>query len=306
MKDPWFRTSALKAGIFNRPFGYEISYSSSRRESPERSTVFRLMFPGERDLGGMLTLQAAKTSPLNFLKLEAGLFSGNGVNRETDSKPDFIGHLSVSNNIGNQAKYGLGLSYYNGSVYQGNENIYKMEGNSFVLDNDLSNTGQYAKREYIGFDGQFNITTEVLGETKLHAEYLSGTQPSGKLLTESPNTSQLSFFTRDTYIRNFKGGYVMFVQDIGKLPFSAVLKYDWYDPNTKVSENEAGRNGTGIADLAQNTLGLGVLWKINNNLRLQAYYEINKYEKTDNIKVGETPVNNLKPNVFTLRLQYKF
>ncbi|GHS92279.1 hypothetical protein FACS1894203_4530 [Bacteroidia bacterium] len=98
----------------------------------------------------------------------------------------------------------------------------------------------------------------------------------------------------------------MFVQDIGKLPFSAILKYDWYDPNTKVRKNETGQNGTGIADLAQNTLGLGALWSINNSLRLQAYYEINKYEKTDNIQVKETPVNDLKLNVFTLRLQYKF
>ena len=306
VKDPWSKTSALKAGIFDRPFGYEISYSSSRRESPERSTVFRLLFPGERDLGAMLSLQAAKSSPLNFLKLDAGLFSGNGINRETDSKLDFIGHLSINNNLGKQVKYGLGFSYYNGKVYQGNENVYKMEGNSFVLNNDPSNIGQYAKREYIGFDGQFSVATSTLGTTKLHAEYLFGTQPSGKSLTESPSTSQLSFFTRDTYIRNFNGGYVMFVQDIGKLPFSAILKYDWYDPNTKVSKNEAGLSNTGIADLAQNTLGFGALWHINTSLRLQAYYEINQYEKTNQVNVKDVPVNDLNLNVFTLRLQYKF
>ena len=82
LKDPWFNTIQLRAGIFDRPFGNEISYSSSRRESPERSTLFQTLFPEERDLGAMLILQPAKTSVWNILKLEAGLFAGNGINRK--------------------------------------------------------------------------------------------------------------------------------------------------------------------------------------------------------------------------------
>ncbi|MCD7916396.1 MAG: hypothetical protein LUG96_14820 [Tannerellaceae bacterium] len=62
VKDPWVGTNALRAGVFDRPFGYEISYSSSRRESPECSTVFQTLFPDERDLGAMLILQPAKFS----------------------------------------------------------------------------------------------------------------------------------------------------------------------------------------------------------------------------------------------------
>ena len=73
IKDPWFGSNQFRVGIFDRPFGYEISYSSSKRESPERSTIFQTLFPDERDLGSMITLQAPKTSPLNFLKLQAGL-----------------------------------------------------------------------------------------------------------------------------------------------------------------------------------------------------------------------------------------
>ncbi len=306
VKDPWWKTISLKGGVFDRPFGYEISYSSSRRESPERSTVFRLLFPGERDLGGMLTLQAPKTSPWNILKLEGGLFAGNGINRETDNRLDFIGHLSANKTIGSGMKFGLGASYYNGNVYQGNKYVYTMNGTSFVVDSSATNAGGFAKRKYVGFDGQFSIMTDALGLTQLNAEYLFGTQPSGKLLTESPNTSALAFFGRDTYIRNFNGGYVMFTQDIGKLPFTAVLKYDWYDPNTNVSGDEVGQGGTGVADLFQQTFGFGAFWRANKNIRLTAYYEINGYEKTGNVKVNNTLASDLKLNVFTLRLQYKF
>ena len=105
----------VRAVIFDRPLGYEISYSSSRRESPERSNVYQLICPDERDLGGMLVLQALKSAPWSILKLEAGLFAGNGIKLETDNKRDFIGHLSASRTI-NKVSLGLGASYYKGKV----------------------------------------------------------------------------------------------------------------------------------------------------------------------------------------------
>ena len=300
VKDPLLNTNTLKAGIFDRPFGNEISYSSSRRESPERSTIFQTLFPEERDLGASLILQAAKTSPWNFLKLEAGLFAGNGIKQETDSRKDFIGHLSASKNIGSDAKWGMGVSYYNGGVFQGSENVYTMKGDAFFLDNNPDNKGKFAKREYIGFDGQFSIMSQI-GLSQIRAEYLFGTQPGSKGNSKSPNASTLP--VTDTYIRDFSGGYVIFVQDLGQLPLSAVLKYDWYDPNTKISGDAIGLNGTGSADLNQRTFGFGMLWRVNNNVRLQAFYEINKNEKTKNVIAFAEDVKN---NVFTLRLQYKF
>ncbi|MBU1298901.1 MAG: hypothetical protein KKG06_12060, partial [Bacteroidetes bacterium] len=35
IKEPWLRIFSLTGGVFDRPFGFEISYSSSMRESPE-------------------------------------------------------------------------------------------------------------------------------------------------------------------------------------------------------------------------------------------------------------------------------
>ncbi|MCC8095799.1 MAG: OprO/OprP family phosphate-selective porin, partial [Tannerellaceae bacterium] len=299
VKDPWVGTNALRAGVFDRPFGYEISYSSSRRESPERSTVFQTLFPDERDLGAMLILQPAKTSPLNFIKLEAGLFAGNGIKQETDNRKDFIGHLSLANPIGDNTKYGVGVSYYHGSVYQGDSSVYTMHDKRFVQNKSGDNLGSYAKRQYVGFDAQISHMS-LVGLTQLRAEYLFGQQPGTASSSKSPNSSTLP--DHATYIRNFTGGYVMLVQDLDLSPFSVVLKYDWYDPNTKVSKNEVGLNGTGKADALQTTVGVGALWRINNNLRLQAYYEFNDYQSSDNL----ASLDAIESNVFTLRLQYKF
>ncbi|MDR0973818.1 MAG: OprO/OprP family phosphate-selective porin [Prevotellaceae bacterium] len=154
LKDPWKGNNALRAGLFNRPFGYEIAYSSSQRESPERSRIFQTLFPDERDLGVMLSLQPIKGSALSFLKLEAGLFAGNGIKQETDSRKDFIGHLSATG-VMERLTFGGGLSYYNGAAYQ-------------------LETSRYAKREYFGMDARLQWKSS-LGSGKLHAEYLWGT-----------------------------------------------------------------------------------------------------------------------------------
>ena len=300
IKDPWLKTNSLRAGVFDRPFGFEISYSSSLRETPERSTVFQTLFPEERDLGVMLQLQAAGDSPLNFMKLQAGLFAGNGIKEETDSRRDFIGHLSATRNIGKVFRIGGGLSYYHGSVYQGTEHVYRMVDKSFVLDNNPENRGKFAKRQYIGFDVQIGYTS-CLGLTQLRGEYLFGEQPGVQKNSKSPNSSDLP--ETDTYIRRFSGGYVVFIQDLGKLPLSAVLKYDWYDPNVKIKKDEIGLNNTGTGDIAMQTVGVGGLWRINKNLRLQALYEFNSNEKSENLKGYDV---NRKDDVFTLRLQYKF
>lgn len=300
LTDPWLNSISTTMGVFNRPFGYQISYSSSQRESPERSTVFQTLFPEERDLGIKITLQTPKSSPWSILKLDAGLFAGNGIKMETDSRKDFIGHLAVNQTIKDKLKIGGGISYYNGGVYQGSKNIYRNNGNGFSLNSNETNIGKFAKREYFGLDFQLNVLSKI-GLTKLYSEYLFGTQPGGINDSKSPNASVLP--TSDVYIRNFQGGYVMLVQDFGSLPISAIVKYDWYNPNTKVKGNDIGMNNTNIGDIAYNTLGFGLQWKIDSNFRMTTYYEIVKNETSSNLNDYET---DRKDNTFTLRLQYKF
>lgn len=300
IKDPWFGSSSIRAGVFDRMFGFEVPFSSSKRESPERATVNTTLFPDEKDMGVMLTLQAPKNSPWSILKLDAGFIAGNSINIDLDNKKDFIGHLSFNSNIQEKTNLSGGVSFYLGGVYQGSSTVYSMNGSKFESKKDTAHYGDFAKREYFGVDFQF-ATSSILGMTNIYSEYLFGTQPGDKNSSKSPNYSVLP--TSHTYIRNFNGYYVTFVQDIGNLPFSVIVKYDHYDPNTKIAKNDIGLNGTGKADIAYSTVGAGVMWRINNSLRLTAYYDNIKNETSSNL-AGYN--NDLADNVFTLRLQYKY
>lgn len=316
----------LTAGVFDRPFGNEIAYSSTNLESLERSRITQTLFPGEKDLGGQLTLQAGKESAFHFLKLEAGLFNGNGLAEETDSYKDFIGHLSMSKTTTNQKlKWGLGASYYNGGFAATTENSYSIKNingvKTFVKDSVGINS--QTKREYIGFDGQLTIDW-ALGVTQIRAEYLMGTQPG----TSSSSTSLKAANTKtvqqvnganvtsstvgiDTYNRTFNGYYVYFIQNILQSPFQAVVKYDVYDPNTDIAGNEIGTSGTktGASDIKYSTLGFGLHYRFDSHTKISAYYDMVTNETTDKIATASTLSDlskDRKDNVFTLRLQYKF
>jgi phosphate-selective porin len=305
IKDPWTKRSRLMTGIFNRPFGYEIAYSTASLESPERATIIQYFFPDERDLGAMLTLRTNDSGPLNFLRLDAGLFAGNSINRETDNRKDFIGRIGAEKGIGNRWKWGLGISYYHGSVYNPTTEAYELCDKRFIKI-EKEKTGTFMKREYIGFDGQLSLYSSI-GTTILRAEGLFGTQPGVAGSSKSPNYGSRpeNLPANALYKRPFLGYFFYFIQDIGKSPFSIVLKYDSYDPNTKVKGNEAGATGsyTTQTDLSQNTIGLGALYRYDKHIRLQAYYEINHNEKSNLIEGYQT---DRKDNVVTLRVQYQF
>src|SRR3989339_559997 len=112
--DPWIKSVSLKTGLFDRPFGFEISYSSSSRESPERSRMFQTLFPGERDLGIKLEY-APEMGSLSWLRAKVGVFNGTGISaNENDNNKDIIGRLGVSLPFyeQNMALDG-GVSFYN-------------------------------------------------------------------------------------------------------------------------------------------------------------------------------------------------
>lgn len=319
--EPWAQFATLTAGVFDRPFGYEIGYSSSTRETPERARAFQSLFPGERDLGAKITLQAKKGTRFDFIKLDAGLFSGNGINSEFDSRKDFIGHLAVAKaNVSQTFKYGFGVSYYNGGLFQGTKFIYNpgvlSDGsNGFLVDSTSTNKNSYAKRQYMGLDAQFSLQSPI-GITTVRGEYLTGKQPGSNASNQSTNSGTAP--TVDTYNREFAAGYVYFIQNIGETRNQLVVKYDWYDPNTKVSGDEIKtkvkinekdvKTNLTTSDVKFSTLGLGWNYRFNSQVKLTAYYEIVKNETTG--ISGANSTNNytkdLKDNVLTLRVQYKF
>lgn len=330
--EPWLRTASLTAGVFDRPFGYEISYSSIARETPERSRVYQTLFPGERENGMKLSLRAPKTSNLNFLSLEAGLFNGNGPAAvESDKYKDFIGRASASKTSSNQMfKWGVGTSYYNGGFASTTTSHYQMKKvddvNVFVA--EAFEKGEKLKREYWGVDAQLSVET-FLGLTQVRAEYLMGIQPATAkssssltganvltVQTANETTGVVSSSTQgvDTYSRHFNGFYVYFIQNVLQTPFQVVIKYDVYDPNTDVDGNNIGKTQLGSvattsADLKYSTLGVGLNYRWNSHVKLMAYYDMVTNETSDLLSHAD-PLKNfskdLKDNVFTFRIQYKF
>jgi phosphate-selective porin len=71
-----------------------------------------------------------------------------------------------------------------------------------------------------------------------------------------------------------------------------------------VKGEEIGKGGNNIneTNIKYNTLSAGYNYIINENVRLMLWYEIAKNEKTS--VTGYT--DDLKDNVFTARLQFRF
>lgn len=299
-KEPWMRTFGFKAGIFDRPFGFEISYSSSSRESPERTRLFQTLFPGERDLGASLEISQPE-GDFSFVNFKGGFFAGNGVNPEVDNQKDFIGRLGFSfpfyeENLG----IDFGLSTYIGKVKRAEGKIiYTVNSSSLA---SASTTELWADRKYFGLDLQVYYSLPVLGGFTLRGELIGGDQPGS---SANSSTSPTSLLTGDIYQRNFLGYYLMYVQNIGEQN-QLVAKYDVYDPNSDVAGDEIGaiagaKLGTG--DIKYSTLGLGLVHYWDDNIKFIFYYDIVKNETSKNLS-GFT--EDLKDNVFTLRMQYKF
>ena len=124
--DPWVGMFSLQTGVFARPFGNEIALSSRLRESPERARITQTLFPDIRDLGAMLTIQHPDSN-CNWLKLQAGIFNGNGSALESDNIKDIVGRLSISSPFDSDVfDFEVGVSHYNG----GFSHKYNIDGNA--------------------------------------------------------------------------------------------------------------------------------------------------------------------------------
>jgi hypothetical protein len=323
LTDKWSGWVQVKAGMFDRPFGYEIGYSSSARESPERGRMSQILFPGERDLGATIAIQGHKSSKWNWIRIEGGFFNGIGAPSagadasDFDKTKDFIGRISMNQTCSaGKIKYGFGASAYNGGFRVDADTVYTVSTDAmgmkgFKIEN-ASFRGKNVDRKYMGVNAQFSIDWSA-GTTALRAEYIQGDQPGTSSSSSSPKAAVTSYI----YKRSFNGAYFYFLQDIGKTPFQAIVKYDWYDPNTDVEGDNIGKAVDEAAgykpfnknDLRYDTWGLGMAYQYDSNIRLTIYYDIVQNETSKNIAdVSGQPtyMNDRHDNVLTLRLQVKF
>ncbi|MEK7263379.1 MAG: porin [Bacteroidota bacterium] len=310
VKEEWYRTATLTAGIFDRPFGYEISHSSNMRESPERSRMFQTLFPGERELGAKIEL-VSENERYNWLNLKAGFFNGvlNNAN-ENDSRKDFIGRIGFLFPFYEENfEIDCGVSLYAGNVRSNSTEVYSTINDAtkkFTRDSLSSNIGKYFKRNHLGADIQMYYDIPSLGGFSLRGEFITGTQPG----TASSN----SFYNPGSvvsplYERKFYGWYINFVQNFG-LSNQLLLKYDVFDPNSKISDEHIGATGSNLkaGDIKYSTFGLGWIYHWDANVKFIFFKDFVTNEKVNNTATGSLiPFKkDVKDNVLSLRMQYKF
>lgn len=251
--------------------------------------------------------------------------------------------------------------YYFGEIVDDiNDVIYK----GFYIDTaqtlSSGTTGIGVTRRYYSVDAQLGFNTSF-GKIEICGEYIWGTQPSpvnvnniekdyviyNEINTFSPsgpflgvawtlydqpqpyNPAKVKHTNKNhnTMVRNFNGGYISLKQNIFDTKHQILIKYDWYDPNTKIAGKdvkllyykdtiEVGKTFMSPADVKFSTIGIGWICKITENLKLTLYYENVKNEFTSiPLYIGDLRLGrrhspgfdkDIKDDVITIRLQYKF
>ena len=304
LHQPDYKQLRLTAGLFNRPFGYSIVYSSGYRDFPERARMFQTLMPRERDIGAMISYL-----PFKFVTADLAVVNGSGLYaRDYDGKKDLIGNLSFKFDslVNKKLHIGFGTSFYKGSVRNNTQSYYTDNGTGFSKNTNVAFEGKNLKRNYFGGNLQLQYDNPF-GTTTLKAEYVTGTQPgvaasstvTGALASQSFTTQPAT----DLYLRKFTGYYIWFTQQILKTKFNALVAYDVYDPNNKIAEREIGAaNNTTAGDIKFRTLGYGFTYLVNERVKVTIYNErvINSATQLTDYQ------SDINDDVFTARIQYRW
>jgi hypothetical protein len=285
---PKLKDFTLWTGQFNRP-DYEVEYSSSQREVLERSRFIRAIYPGEREIGVKLEY-IGSTIPLKFqLMAMNGNFTGAQA-KDFDSRKDLMGRLVYSIKLPGA---GLGIDlgangYYGGNRIKYNTFVSNLNG---LLDSTSFKSGDYLDKNWLG--GEIQIFADILGGLAIKGEYVAGVN-SASSATNQDSKAKLADMRKDpTKLRNFSGYYIYLIKNIGSRN-QFVAKYDYYDPNTKLS-GDAAKN-----ELYYQTLTLAWQYYLNDNIRISLNYEMPKNE------TNTTNPNDLKDHTLGVRIQAKF
>lgn len=345
VNEPWLKTFSLWAGKFNRP-NYEVEYSSSNREVPERSRVIRAIYPDERAIGAKLEVAPPKLP----LKFQLAVFNGNdGIatpdasgnlvvvqNNDYDNHKDLMARLTYGFKFGKFGGLTIGAHGYYGAI---KANSTTQLNSNYAVKSSLDNIGKTVPKQWFGVEAQLYM--DVLGGLSLKGEYITGINSTPGITTSSSALSQSVSASNDTIFyknltttskvntpaisKNFSGWYVYLIKNIGKRNQIA-LRYDWYNPNTKISADSIGTSkysndtkgtvstskttysGTsivtatqtqsvtntsstlksGTSDVAYGTLTLSYSYYFSDNIKFMVGYEMPMNRKSGYIKADGT------------------
>ncbi|MEI7725558.1 MAG: hypothetical protein WCK09_10670 [Bacteroidota bacterium] len=267
LNDRWLKTFSLYAGKFNRP-NYEVEYSSSSREVPERSRVIRAIYPDERATGAKLEIAPPKLP----LKIQLAVFNGNDgltitdasganinpLNNDFDNHKDFMGRVTYTFKFGQIGALGIGAHGYYGAIKANTTDLLNSDYTyNKSLDTEGKNIGKLIRKNWVGFEAQLYF--DFLGGLALKGEYIFGVNGTpgynSKTTVVGPQVvngmkNDTLFMTTTTTVttnnrpaieRNFSGYYIYLIKNIGK-HHQIAARYDYYDPNTKLSSDLIGVN----------------------------------------------------------------
>jgi len=245
----------VRAGQFKTPFGFEQLYADPRLLTIER-TLANDRLTLNRQLGAQLWGDLLDKR----LSYAVGVFNGNGVNNSANDNGKLLwaGRLAAipwkGNLLGGPASWAIG-----GNAFESEDNALSLP--DLGLDSNLF-TG---KRRGYGIDSQLET-----GPFSLWVEYLQNH-------LEPTNGRPFARFDADGWYA--QAGFFLVPKKL-----QLVLKYDTFDPSTRVSDNE----------VSSGTLGLSYYIR-GNNLKLQL-----DYLRTD------LPGNTDTQNKVLMRLQALF
>ncbi|MCK9411953.1 MAG: OprO/OprP family phosphate-selective porin [Prolixibacteraceae bacterium] len=327
LNDRWTKAFSFTAGKFNRP-NYEVEYSSSQREMPERSAVIRALYPGERAIGAKLEF-----NPLNLpIHMQLALFNGaDGItvnnsagsnlnsneNKDYDNFKDVMARVTYNLTLGNFGGLDFGAHGYFGK-------LKSMATTSYLSDYTTvkkANIGDGIAKSWAG--AEFQLFADVLGGLSVKGEYIAGKNASIGFVPPGTTLGAANFQNK------FAGYYLYLIKNLGKKNQFA-LRYDYYDPNTDIKGKDVSISGyaatatlakkmSGKSDLATSTVGLAYHHYFDDNIRISLAYDIVQNEKVgtagkvvDNYTTAAGVAgtmdwsNAINQNVLTLRIQAKF
>ena len=328
LNDRWTKAFSLTAGKFNR-LNYEVEYSSSQREMPERSRVIGTLYPGERAIGAKLEF-----NPINFpIRMQLALFNGaegitinnntgsnlnNNENKDFDNFKDLMARVTYNLKLGSFGGLDIGAHGYFGKLKSNALSTYSSDYTTVKT----AKLGDAIARNWVG--GEFQLFADVLGGMSVKGEYIAGKNAS---IGYSPTTAIPLGVAN--YQNKFAGYYLYLIKNLGKKNQFA-FRYDYYDPNTDITGKDVSINGyaatttiakktSGKSDLATTTLGFAFHHYFDDNLRISLAYEVVQNEKVGTTgKVVDNYTNpdgttgsldyssKVNQNVLTLRIQAKF
>ena len=335
LNDRWTNAFSLTAGKFNRP-NYEVEYSSSQREMPERSKVIGTLYPGERAIGAKL-----EYNPINFpIHMQLAMFNGSenltitnnagtnlnsNENKDYDNYKDVMARVTYNLSLGNFGGFDFGAHGYFGSL---KSNAVKTLNSDYTTVRDIK-VGDALKRNWLG--GEFQLFADVLGGLSVKGEYIAGKNAT---VGYAPFTlAGVAKAGVANFQNKFSGYYLYFIKNLGKKNQFA-FRYDYYDPNSDITGKNVKVKGftsadlttlsskmSGKSDLATTTYGFAFHHYFDDNLRITFAYDIvqnekvgtaglltEDYTKADgNVVAKGLDYNSVvNQNVFTLRIQAKF